>query len=53
LLAELVVTVPGLPEHRVPLVAETDVAKGGFVVRLMTAAKVLQTRYMGDEAPAS
>ena len=52
-LAELVVTVPGMPEHRVPLVAETDVGKGGFVVRLKTAAKVLQARYLGDEAPAS
>lgn len=52
-LAELVVTVPGMPEHRVPLVAESDVGKGGFMVRLKTAAKVLQSRYLGDEAPAS
>ena len=52
-LAELVVTVPDLGEQRVTLVAETDVAKGGFMVRLMTAARALQTRYLGDEAPAS
>jgi serine-type D-Ala-D-Ala carboxypeptidase (penicillin-binding protein 5/6) len=52
-LAELVIEVPGLPEHRVPLVAESDVAKGGFMVRLKTAAQVLQQRYLGDEAPAS
>lgn len=51
-LAELVVTVPDLGEQRIALVAETDVAKGGFMVRLMTAARALQTRYLGDEAPA-
>lgn len=52
-LAELVVTVPELGEQRIPLVAEADVAKGGFIVRLKTAARVLQARYLGDEAPAS
>ena len=52
-LGELVVTVPDLGEQRIPLVAESDVAKGGFMVRLKTAARVLQERYLGDEAPAS
>jgi D-alanyl-D-alanine carboxypeptidase (penicillin-binding protein 5/6) len=52
-LAELVVTVPDLGEQRIPLVAESDVAKGGFFVRLKTAARALQDRYLGDEAPAS
>ena len=37
-LAELVITAPGLEsERRVPLVAETDVAKGGFLVRMKAA----------------
>ncbi len=52
-LAELVITVPNLPEHRIPLVAEADVAKGGFVTRLATAARMLQVEYFGAEAPAS
>lgn len=40
-LGELVITLDGLPETRVPLVAEDDVAAGGFGVRLRTAAMVL------------
>ena len=52
-LGELVITVPDLGETRVPLVAETDVTKGGFMVRLTAAARALQNRYFGDEAPAS
>ncbi|MFE3836459.1 D-alanyl-D-alanine carboxypeptidase family protein [Rhodobacteraceae bacterium PA1-206B] len=39
--AELVVKVPGLPDHRVVLVAESDVGKAGFLGRLSTAAGVL------------
>jgi D-alanyl-D-alanine carboxypeptidase (penicillin-binding protein 5/6) len=50
--AELVIRIPDLPEHRIPLVAEADVPKGGFMKRLTTAAQVLQARYFG-EAPAS
>lgn len=49
--AQLVITVPGLPEQRVALLAETDVAKGGFVKRLTTAALQLRAEYFG--APAS
>lgn len=52
-LAELVIEVPDLGTQRVPLVAEADVAKGGFMVRMKTALQVLQDRYFGDEAPAS
>lgn len=52
-LAELVIDVPELGQTRVPLVAEADVAKGGFMVRLKTAARALQARYLGSEAPAS
>lgn len=40
-LAELVFQLPDLPETRVPLVAENDVAVGGFGVRLRTAAMIL------------
>ncbi len=42
-LAELVFTPEGLPEKRLPLVADRDVPAGGFVSRVMTAAKVLVT----------
>lgn len=51
--AELVIKVPGLPDHQVQLVAETPVAKAGFIGRLTTAAEALYTRYLGSTAPAS
>ena len=38
---ELVITRADLPEVRVPLVADADIARGGFAVRLKTAAMVL------------
>jgi D-alanyl-D-alanine carboxypeptidase (penicillin-binding protein 5/6) len=50
--AELIVHVPGLPDARVPLVAETAVGKGGFMTRLRTAVEALRAQYL-DEAPAS
>lgn len=40
-LAELVFQPEGLPERRIPLVAETDVAHGGFLARISTAALAL------------
>jgi D-alanyl-D-alanine carboxypeptidase (penicillin-binding protein 5/6) len=49
--AELIVHAPDLPDRRVPLVAEADVGKAGFVKRLTTAATALYDRYLG--APAS
>ena len=52
-LAELIIKVPGLPDHQVQLVAEAPVAKAGFGGRLSTAAKALYDRYLGDAAPAS
>lgn len=52
-LAELVIEIPDLGTQRVPLVAESDVAKGGFMVRMQTAIRVLQERYFGNEAAAS
>jgi D-alanyl-D-alanine carboxypeptidase (penicillin-binding protein 5/6) len=42
--AELVIRIPDLPERRVPLVAEADVARGGFVTRLMTAGRMVAAR---------
>lgn len=50
---ELVIAVPGLPERRVPLLTESDVAAGGFLQRVEQAAKVLYTRFAGDAEPAS
>jgi D-alanyl-D-alanine carboxypeptidase (penicillin-binding protein 5/6) len=44
-LGELVFTPEGLPEVRVPLVAESAVARGGFMVRIGTAAQMLLTRF--------
>lgn len=44
-LGELVITRTGLPEVRVPLIAEADVAPGGFGIRLQTAATVLLSRF--------
>lgn len=57
-LAELIVHVPDLPDARIPLVAETDVAAGGFTKRLSTAAQRLMQQYLSgkgadDAAPAS
>jgi serine-type D-Ala-D-Ala carboxypeptidase (penicillin-binding protein 5/6) len=50
--AEMIVHVPDLPDVRVPLMADADVGKGGFMNRLTTAARVLRARYL-DAAPAS
>jgi len=43
-LAELVIRPEGMPETRVPLLAGTDVARGGFGVRLKTVSSLLLTR---------
>lgn len=40
-IAELVITPPGLPETRIPLVAGNDVAAGGFLSRVGTVAQIL------------
>lgn len=44
-LAELVIKPTDLPEIRVPLVAEADVAAGGFAVRMRTATSVLMSQF--------
>lgn len=48
--AELIVHSPGLPDRRVPLVAESDVGTAGFVKRLTAAAGALYGRYIGSPA---
>jgi len=40
-IAELVITPPGLPETRIPLVAANDVPTGGFMSRVGTVAQML------------
>ena len=40
-IAELVITPPGLPETRIPLVAANDVPAGGFMSRVGTVAQML------------
>ncbi|MFA9230253.1 MAG: D-alanyl-D-alanine carboxypeptidase family protein [Microgenomates group bacterium] len=52
-LGELVIRVPGLPDHRVDLIAAEDVAKGGFITRMKAAIDQLQARYLGDPAPVT
>ncbi len=44
-LGELVIKLDGLPEARLPLVADRDIAKGGFNMRLRTAATVLWDKF--------
>lgn len=43
-LAEFVFTLDGLPETRLPLVADRSVERGGFLSRMSTAALVLFTK---------
>ena len=51
-LGELIIHIPDLPDARVPLVAQADVATGGFATRVGTAARKLIAEYLGS-APAS
>lgn len=46
--AELVIPRNGLPEARLPLVADRAVAEGGFIPRVRTAAYVLLARAWGE-----
>ena len=50
-LGELVITLEGLPERRMPLVADRDVGQGGFAIRMRTAAMVHWSRF-GPVQPA-
>lgn len=44
---ELVIAIPQMDPVRVPLVAEADVPRGGFLTRLQTAASALSARVAG------
>ncbi|MEN8918471.1 MAG: D-alanyl-D-alanine carboxypeptidase family protein [Octadecabacter sp.] len=49
-IAELVIRLENLPETRVPLIADTTIAAGGFSTRLRTAADVLVDRVRTPDA---
>jgi len=51
-IGELVIRLRDLPERRVPLIAETSVAQGGFQSQLQRAANVLIAKVRGDVADA-
>lgn len=50
-IAELVITPPGLPETRIPLVAANNVPAGGFMSRVGTVAQMLIAQL--NEPPAA
>ncbi len=52
-LGELVIRPEGLPEVRVPLVAEASVAEGGFMVRMTGALQVLMAQWADRRATDS
>jgi D-alanyl-D-alanine carboxypeptidase (penicillin-binding protein 5/6) len=47
-IADLVIDIPGTKPATVPLVAETDVARGGFLTHVGTAARLLATRALAE-----
>lgn len=49
----LTISVPDLPERRIPLMAETAVAPAGFLKRIEKAAQVLHGRFLAEQDPAS
>lgn len=51
--AELVISVPDLPDHTIPLVTANAVAAAGFLQRLAKAAEVLMSRVLGAPEAAS
>jgi D-alanyl-D-alanine carboxypeptidase (penicillin-binding protein 5/6) len=52
-LGTLVISLDGMPDREVPLVADRAVAKGGILPQLRTAAEVLYARYVSKEPEAS
>jgi len=46
--ADLVISVEGLPDARIPLVSDRDVTRGGFLPRARSAASVLLSRAIGQ-----
>lgn len=51
-LGELVISLDGLPPRRVSLVADRDVAPGGFMPRVRTAARILIGKLAGSAQDA-
>ncbi|MDN5786327.1 D-alanyl-D-alanine carboxypeptidase family protein [Pseudorhodobacter sp.] len=51
--ANLVITVPGLPERRVALLTENAVGPAGFMQRVQKAATVLYARFAKTAEPAT
>ena len=49
----LVLQLAGLPERRVPLLADRDVAKAGMPARMFAAAQHLMGNYVGPTEPAT
>nr|WP_240512114.1 D-alanyl-D-alanine carboxypeptidase family protein [Pseudoruegeria sp. SK021] len=47
-IGQLVITRTGLPDSRIPLVAERDVAQGGLIPRMRSATQVLYNRLAGE-----
>ncbi|MEX0284693.1 MAG: D-alanyl-D-alanine carboxypeptidase family protein [Paracoccaceae bacterium] len=52
-LGQLVISPEGLSEITVPLVADRDIPKGGFMIRLGTAAQYLISRFADSSEEAS
>lgn len=50
---QLIISVPDLPERRIPLITESAIGQGGFMQRMQQAAVVLQKRFLSDAEPAS
>ena len=50
---ELVISVPDLPQRRIPLLTETAVGQASFLQRVQKAAGVLQKRFLTDAEPAT
>jgi len=46
--AELIVTLKDLPPATIPLVSDRDVARGGFLPRVRSAATVLMRQIAGE-----
>ena len=47
-IAELVITAPDMPEKRIQLVSDRDVARGGFLPRVRASTSVLFDKAMGQ-----
>lgn len=47
---ELIISLDGFEPRHVPLVVEADVAQGGFVTRMQTAAEALMSDFFGETA---